>query len=399
MALSLQSRLFGQLPSGEPVEAWTLTGSGGLQLEVITYGGIVTRLLAPDRDGRLADIVLGFRELESYLAGHPYFGTITGRVAGRVTGARFTLDGKTYELAQNQAPNHLHGGVEGFDKKIWTATPMDVPDGGSSLRLSYRSRDGEEGYPGAVDVTVTYTITGDNCFVIDTEAVTDRPTPFNITHHSYFNLCGEGSGSIADHELQIHADQYVPVDEHLTLLGRYESVSGHANDFRESRRLGAAIPNLFLNHGDLYLLRKSGRGRFSDELAPAACLVEPHSGRALNVSTTETHLQLYTAAALDGTLTGKSGVRYGRHAGICLECHGYPDGANAPLFSDNILRPERPQRHTTMYAFSTVPANASFSGRITQSGRARSSSSCGVEVNSEAEPVTNLAGSRPGVGR
>jgi aldose 1-epimerase len=399
MALSPQSRVLGQLPSGESVEAWMLTGSGGLQLEVITYGGIVTRLLAPDREGRFADIVLGFRELESYLAGHPYFGAIIGRVAGRIAGARFTLDEKTYELAPNQAPNHLHGGVEGFDKKIWTATPMDVPYGGSSLRLSYRSRDGEEGYPGTVDVTVTYTITGDNCLAIHTEAVTDRPTPFNITHHSYFNLCGEGSGSIADHELQIHADQYVPVDEHLTLLGRYRSVSGQANDFRESRRLGAAIPNLFLNHGDLYLLRKSGSGRFSAELAPAACLVEAHSGRALNVSTTETHLQLYTAAALDGTLTGKSGVRYGRHAGICLECHGYPDGANAPLFSDNILRPERPQRHTTMYAFSTVPASASFSGHITQSGRARSSSVCCVEVNSEAEPVTNLAGLRPGDGR
>jgi aldose 1-epimerase len=399
MALSPQSRLFGQLPSGESVEAWTLSGSGGLQLEVITYGGIVTRLLAPDRDGRLADVVLGFRELDSYLAGHPYFGAITGRVAGRISGARFTLDEKTYELVPNQAPNHLHGGVEGFDKKIWTATPLDIPGGGSSLRLSYRSRDGEEGYPGTVDVTVTYTVTGDNVFTIDTEAVTDRPTPFNVTHHSYFNLGGESSGSIADHELQIHADQYVPADEHLTLLGRHESVTGQANDFRESHRLGAAIPNLFLNHGDLYLLCKPGGGRFSDELGPAACLVEPHSGRALNVSTTETHLQLYTAAALDGTLTGKSGVRYGRYAGICLECHGYPDGANAPLFSNNILRPERPQRHTTMYAFSAAPANTSFSGRITQSGRARSSSVRGVEVNSEVEPVTNLAGSRPGDGR
>jgi aldose 1-epimerase len=370
-----------------------MVGSGGLELEVITYGGIVTRLLAPDREGRSADVVLGLRDLESYLAGHPYFGAITGRVAGRITGARFTLEGKTYELARNQAPNHLHGGVEGFDKKIWTATPVDAPGGGSSLRLTYRSGDGEEGYPGTVDVTVTYTITGDNVFSIETEAVTDRPTPFNITHHSYFNLAGDGSGSIADHELRIYADQYVPADEHLTLLGRYAPVNGKANDFRESRRVGDAIPNLFLNHGDLYLLRKA---RFSDEPAPAACLVEPHSGRALNVSTTETHLQLYTGAALDGTLVGKSGVRYGKHAGICLECHGYPDGANAPHFSDNILRPGRPQRHTTMYAFSTVPANASSSGRITQSERARSSSVRCAEASSEAEPVANIAGSRTG---
>ena len=154
MASSPKSRFFGRLPSGESVEAWTLTGSGGLEVEVITYGGIVTRLLVPDRKGRLADVVLGFSDLDSYLAGHPYFGAIIGRVAGRITGARFTLDGKTYELARNEAPNHLHGGVQGFDKKIWTATPFDAPGGGSSLRLSYRSRDGEEGYPGTVDVVV-----------------------------------------------------------------------------------------------------------------------------------------------------------------------------------------------------------------------------------------------------
>ena len=379
MPPSPTSRIFGRLPSGETVEAWALAGSGGLELEVITYGGIVRRLRTPDREGRLADVVLGLSDLESYLAGHPYFGAIAGRVAGRITGARFTLDGKTYELARNQAPNHLHGGVEGFDKKTWTATPMDAPDGGSSLRLTYRSRDGEEGYPGNVDVTVTYTVTGDNVFSIDTEAVTDRPTPFNITHHSYFNLAGEGSGSIADHELQIYADKFVPTDEHLTLLGRYASVSGQANDFRKSRRVGDAIPNLFLNHGDLYLLRKSGTGESSNELAPAARLVEPRSGRALNVSTTETHLQLYTGSAIDGTLVGKSRVRYGKHSGICLECHGYPNGANAPAFSDNILRPDRPQRHTTRYAFSTVPATVR-----------------NAEDNSEADPVMNVFGSRTG---
>lgn len=394
MALSPQSRLFGQLPGGESVEAWTLTGSGGLELEVITYGGIVTRLLAPDREGRLADVVLGLSDFESYLAGHPHFGAITGRVAGRLTGGRFTLDGKTYELARNQAPNHLHGGIQGFDKKIWTATPMHAPEGGSSLRLSYRSRDGEEGYPGNVDVTVTYTVTDDNVFSIETEAATDQPTPFNITHHSYFNLSGEGSGSIMDHHLQIHADQYVPADEHLTLLGRYESVNGQANDFRLGRCLGAAIAYLFLNHGDLYLLRGSGTGRPPNELAPAACLAEPNSGRALSVSTTETHLQLYTGAALDGTLAGKSGVRYGRHAGVCLECHGYPDAPNAPHFSDNILRPEHPQRHATTYAFSTVPRNTSFARYFVQNGRTPHAEMRHREEDLEAEPAMNVAGSR-----
>lgn len=393
MALSPKSRFYGRLPGGEPVDAWTLTGSGGLELEVITYGGIVTRLLVPDREGRLVDVVLGLRDLESYLAGHPHFGAITGRVAGRITGAQFTLDGKTYKLARNQAPNHLHGGVEGFDKKIWTATPMEAPEGGASLRLSYRSQDGEEGYPGTVDVTVTYTITSDNVFSIETEAVTDRPTPFNIAHHSYFNLAGEHSGSIADHELHVYADKYVPTDDDLTLLGRYVPVNGRANDFRKARRLGDAIPNLFLNHGDLYLLH-NGATRSSHELAPAACLVEPHSGRALNVSTTETHLQLYTGTALDGTLTGKSGMQYGKHAGVCLECHGYPDGANAPEFSDNILRPGYPQRHTTMYAFSAISRNASFPSYFVQNGKAHDPGGRLPELHLETEPVVKATGSQ-----
>src|SRR5271170_2491037 len=241
MAFSLESRFFGRLPDGESVEAGTMTGPGGLELEAITYGGIVTRLVVPDREGHLADIVLGFNDLGSYLAGHPYFGAIIGRVAGRITGARFDLEGKTYELARNDGPNHLHGGVEGFDKKIWTATPIDAPGGACSLSLTYRSRDGEEGYPGTVGVVVTYTVTAENVFVIETEAVTDLPTPLNLTHHSYFNLAGEDSGSISDHELQIHADQYVPTDEHMTLLGRYAPVTSQGNDFRGGQRLGTAI--------------------------------------------------------------------------------------------------------------------------------------------------------------
>ncbi len=354
MAFSLNSRFWGQLPGGETVEAWTLTSPGGLELEAITYGGIVTRLLVPDREGHLADVVLGFNGLASYLAGHPYFGAITGRVAGRITGAQFDLEGKTYQLARNDPPNHLHGGLSGFDKKIWTATPMAARDGECSLRLDYRSLDGEEGYPGTVDVSVTYTLTSDNTFVIETEAVTDTPTPFNLTHHSYFNLAGEASGSITGHELQIDSDQYVVTDEHMTLLGRYASVVGQSNDFREGQRLGAAIPQLFRNHGDLYRIRRPSADHPCHELVPAARLVNPDTGRALNISTTESHLQLYTSAALDGSLVGKSGVPYVKHAAVCLECHGYPDGANATSFCDNILRPGLPRRHITKYAFSMV---------------------------------------------
>ena len=333
------------------MEAWTLNGPSGLMLEAITYGGIVTRLLAPDRDGRLADVVLGFNNLDSYLAGHPYFGAIVGRVAGRITGASFSLEGKTYPLSRNDPPNHLHGGIKGFDKKIWTATPMETPRG-SSLRLAYRSPDGEEGYPGTVNITVTYTVTSDNIFLIETEAVTDRPTPFALTHHSYFNLDGEAAGSIADHELQVYANESVVNDEHMTLLGRLESVSGQDNDFRRLRRLGAAIPLLFQNHGDLYLIRKETTDDSAIALAPAARLVHPGSGRVLEVSTTETYLQLYTGAALDGSLIGKSGTPYARYAGVCLECHGYPDGANVASLGDIILRPGVLQRQTTAYAFS-----------------------------------------------
>jgi aldose 1-epimerase len=353
MAISVNSRIFGLLPDGESVEAWTLCGRGGLVLETIAYGATVTRLLAPDRNGRLADVVLGFNNLDSYLSGRAYFGAVVGRVAGRIPGARFNLEGRTYELARNDPPNHLHGGVEGFDKKIWTASPMENPDGAPSLRLVYRSPDGEEGYPGTVDVAVTYTVTDDNVFLVDTEAVTDRPTPLSLTMHHYFNLGGEGTGSIADHELQIHSDEFVFTDEGMTLLGRTGSVIGRSNDFRQPRSLGAALRLLFQNHGDLYLLRGTGQEGTRSKPVAAARLVHPGCGRVLEVSTTETYMQLYTGAGLDGSLMGKSGARYARHAGVCLECEGYPDGANASSLGDIIVRPGHPQRHTTAYAFST----------------------------------------------
>ena len=346
----LQSRGFGFLPTGQAVEAWTLHGAGGLECEVITYGGIVTRLSAPDREERMGDVVLGFNTLDSYLAGHPYFGAIAGRVAGRITDARFHLEGKTYELARNDSPNHLHGGIEGFDKKIWAATPEDRPDGAPSLRLAYRSPDAEEGYPGNVDILVIYTVTADNAFLIETEATTDRPTPFSLTHHSYFNLAGEGAGTIEGHELQIKAEYYAPADDRMALLGRRESVIKHGNDFSQPRHLAEAIPRLFQSHGDLYFLPRSDSSDNVPRLA--ARLFEPTSGRVLTVSTTEDCLQFYTGVSLDGSLIGKSGRPYGRHAGLCLECEGYPDGANTPELGNIILRPGQLVRHTTIYAFS-----------------------------------------------
>lgn len=347
MASPISSRQFGTIPTGQPVEAWTLTGRGGLVLEVITLGGIVTRMLVPGRDGLSADMVLGFNELESYLAGHPYFGAITGRVAGRITGAAFTLDDQTYRLADNDGPNHLHGGVRGFDKRIWNATPGTRADDAPSLRLDYYSSDAEEGYPGNVNIGVTYTITDDNTFLIETEAIGDQLTLLNLTHHSYFNLGGEGHSSVADHRLTIFADQFVPAGEHMSLQGCLEPV-GPGNDFRCPRRLGEMIPLLFQQHGDLYALRGGPAG----EMTLAAHCEDPASGRVMTVSTTNNYLQFYTGRFLDGSHIGKSGIAYGPHAGLCLECHGYPDAADARLRDEILLQPGQAQRHATAYAFS-----------------------------------------------
>lgn len=338
-------RPFGCLPSGEPVELHCLTNATGMSVSILTLGGIVMDLRVPDRRGEFADVVLGFETLESYLDPHPYFGAITGRVAGRITNAVFTLDGATYPLACNDPPNHLHGGDRGFDKHLWTADPLKRGDGSESLRLTRLSPDGEEGYPGNVSVAVTYTLTTDNELMIETEASTDRATPFCLTHHSYFNLAGEGSESVENQVLQIHADTYAPTDTRMTLLGRKEFVTP-ANDFRQPRRLGDAIPGLHQHHGDLYFLPEPGQRE-------VAILSDPSSGRRLTVSTTEACLQLYTANSLDSTLIGKSGQTYGPHAGLCLECQGYPDGANTPALGDIILRPGETLRHTTIYAFST----------------------------------------------
>jgi len=351
MAASLNSRHFGFLPSGQTVEAWTFRGVGGLTLEVLTYGGIVMRLLAPDRNGRLDDVVLGFDKLEPYAAGHPHFGAITGRVAGRITGGRFHLDGKKYELVRNDPPNHLHGGIESFYKKIWTATPVDRADGAPSLRLTYRSPDGEEGYPGTVDVAVTYTVTNDDAFMIETEATTDMPTPFNLTHHSYFNLAGEAAGSIENHVLQVHSDEVVATDDDMTLLGKRVPVAGQPNDFNQPRRLGDVIPLLHKKHGDAYFVRRTSD--HPPKLVTVARVTEPTSGRVLAVSTTEQYLQFYTGVSLDGTQVGKSGHAYASHAAFCLECENYSDGANAPELGDIILRPGEHLRHVTLYSFST----------------------------------------------
>jgi aldose 1-epimerase len=346
---AVTSRVFGRLPAGEIVSAWTLRNGRGSELEVIDYGGIVTRLLMPDRQNRLADVVLGFNALEPYLDGHPYFGAIAGRVAGRITGARFSLGGENHLLAANDGPNHLHGGRVGFDKRLWRGNPRPRPDGAASMRLELRSADGDEGYPGNLDAAVTFTLTERNEFIFETALRSDRPTPASLTHHSYFNLTGENSGSVEHHSLQIFADTYAPTDEFMTLLGRREPV-GLGPDFRTPGRLGERLPGVFKGHGDLYFVNRAQNERGA--LVPAARVRDPASGRVMNVFTTADCVQFYSGISLDGSLRGKGGATYGRHQGFCLECEGYPDGANRPELGDILVHPGRVKQETTLYAFS-----------------------------------------------
>lgn len=347
----LTPRPFGRLPSGEAIEHYTLRNAAGASLECITYGGIVTALRVPDRAGQFADVVLGFDHLDGYAGSHPYFGALIGRIAGRLTDGRLILPDGTHPVACNNGRNHLHGGARGFNRRVWTAEPVRRPDGADSLRLTYLSPDGEEGYPGNLHVQVTYTLTARNEFIVESEATTDRVTVCSLAQHSYFNLAGEGSGDVRDHEVQIFATAYVPAaDAGMTLSGRRKPVAGTANDFTSPRRLGDALPGIFKAHGENYLLRATAAAA----PAPVARVVHPASGRVLSVASNDCCLQFYTGVALDGTLIGKSGRPYGPHAALCLECQGYPDGAHRRDLGDILVHPGQPQRRTTVYAFSTT---------------------------------------------
>jgi len=344
--MDIQTREFGKLPTGETVEELTLTNSRGMMLKLITYGATITELHVPDRHGNTADVVLGFKDLAGYLGNHPYFGCIAGRVSGRITGGKFTLDGREYQLQLNDPPNHLHGGVRGFDKRLWRAKIIQESDD-IGVMLKYRSPDGEEGYPGHVDTTVTYFLNDDNEVWISYLAATDQPTPLSLTNHSYFNLAGEGSGTVENHLLQITSSEITETDKLMTQLGLRSPVAGKPNDFNRAKRLGDAIPGLLNSHGDNYLLSHPAE----DPLDTVARLEDPVSGRVMEVETTANCLQLYTAAVLDGSLIGKSGRPYPKFGGVCLECQGYPDGANHPQLGNIILRPGKFYHQTTVYVF------------------------------------------------
>jgi aldose 1-epimerase len=344
---------FGVTTEGDTVEVFTLTNLNGVEVRAITYGAIIVSLRVPDRDGRLADVVLGFDDLDGYLEGSPYFGAVVGRYANRIANGKFTLDGTTYSLATNNGPNHLHGGVRGFDKLVWDAEPFEN-DSGVGVIFRATSPDGDEGYPGALSVRVSYTLLPSNQLVVDYLATTDRSTPINLSQHTYFNLAGDGERDVLGHRLTINASNYTPVDTTLIPTGLVASVEGSPFDFTGPHPIGSRIDG---DHEQLlagggydhnFVLDRNGPG-----LALAPRVEEPITGRVLEVHTTEPGLQFYSGNFLDGSVTGKAERIYRHRYGFCLETQHFPDSPNQPNFPSTILRPGDQYRSQTVFAFST----------------------------------------------
>ena len=347
---------FGKTPDGQDADIYTLTNSGGAEVRITNYGGIVTSLKVPDRNGKLDDIVLGFDNLDAYLKGHPYFGAIIGRYGNRIAKGRFTLHSVEYKLAVNNGENHLHGGIKGFDKVVWNAKPRKLANG-AALELTYLSKDGEEGYPGNLSVKVVYTLTNANELKIDYLATTDKDTVVNLTHHSYFNLAGQGNGDILNHRLFVNAARFTPTDAGSIPTGELRSVRGTPFDFTrattigarinqdyEQLRLGKGYDHNFILNGIMGTLRRSAR------------VYEPTTGRVMEVWTTEPGMQLYSGNFLDGTLTGKNGKVYQQRYGFCLETQHYPDSPNKPNFPTTVLRKGGRYHTITIYKFSVQGA-------------------------------------------
>lgn len=342
---------YGRLPDGTRVDLLTLANANGVEVRAITYGGIILSIRVPDRRGRIDDVVLGFTGLDGYLQNSPYFGAIVGRYANRIGGGKFTLDRRTIQLATNDGPNHLHGGVRGFDKVVWEAQGFALNDS-VGVVFTYTSADGEEGYPGTLVATVRYTLTDANALIVDYRATTDRATPVNLTQHSYFNLAGDGSGDVLGHVLTIFADRYTPVDSTLIPTGELAPVEGTPFDFRQpttiGERIAASHPQLHRAGGydHNFVLHREGDG-----LAHAARVYEPSTGRVLDIFTTEPGLQFYSGNFLDGSVTGKAERAYRHRFGFCLEPQHFPDSPNKRGFPSTILRPRGEYRSSTVYIF------------------------------------------------
>ncbi len=349
----IEKKAWGVNAAGQQVELFTLSREGAPTVAVTSHGAYIVSILAADRDGTLADVTLGHGDLPGYLEDGPYLGAVVGRYANRIAQGRFSLDGKAYTLARNNGPNALHGGPEGFHRRLWTPRIVSGPEG-ESLELSYTSPDGEEGFPGTLTATVTYSLTSDGGLRLDYAATTDAATVVNLTNHAYFNLAGEGAGDILGHRLRLEADSFTPVDETLIPTGELRPVEGTPFDFREPTAIGARIddPDPQLERGGGYDHNFVVRGA-AGELRRAARVVEPGSGRVLEVLTTEPGVQVYTGNFLDGSVVGKSGTPYGRREGFCLETQHYPDSPNHPDFPSVVLRPGETYEQTTIFRFDT----------------------------------------------
>lgn len=342
---------FGSTPDGTAVELYTLRNSKGVEARISNYGGLVISLKVPDRTGAMGDVTLGYDTLAGYLKETPYFGALIGRYGNRIANGKFTLDGRQYTLATNNGPNALHGGLKGFDKVVWEPKVIVTPQG-PALQLRYLSRDGEEGYPGNLDVTAIYSLTEDNGLKVEFTATTDKATVVNLTHHSYFNLAG--SGDILGHVVKILSDKFTPVDSTLIPTGELRPVAGTPFDFRTPTAIGARI-----GQNDEQL--KFGGGydhnwvinKPAGELALMAEVYEPKTGRVMEVLSTEPGLQFYSGNFLDGTITGKYGQVYAHRTGFCMEPQHFPDSPNKPSFPSVVLRPGQVYRNTMVYRFST----------------------------------------------
>ncbi len=348
---TLEIANWGRNTDGQPVQLVTLRNENGMVAKITTLGAILTELHVPDRQGHVTNVVLGFDNLERYLQGHPAFGATVGRVANRIANANFKLDGKTYLLAANLGPHHIHGGRSGFHQKVWTATPLPEKADQTSVAFTYTSPDGEEGYPGTLHVKVTYTLTHNNELRLDYEATTDKPTILNLTNHSYFNL--GGSGDVLDHILEINADHYTVADIALIPTGEIAPVAGTPLDFTQPTTIGARIDQLRPRpngYDHNYVINKSSPNDF----VLAARATHPASGRTMETWTSEPGVQLYTANGFDGTMTGTGGVSYPRHAGFCLETQHYPDSIHHPNFPPVVLRPDQTFHSTTSFRFTNT---------------------------------------------
>ena len=343
--MNIVKESFGRVDNKE-VQLFTLKNPSGYTVKITNYGGIVTSIMVPDKNGKFDNVVLGYDNLEGYLKDTPYFGAIVGRYANRIAKGRFTLNGREYILAVNNGPNHLHGGLKGFDKVVWDAETFTSAEE-AGVKLSYLSKDGEEGYPGNLQVTIIYTVTLNNELRIEYSATTDQPTPINLSHHSYFNLSGNSGQNVLQHVLQIDADKYTVVDETLIPTGELRPVDGPM-DFRKPMPVGSRIDSVAGGYDHNYVLNNNGI------FARVAELVDPASGRVMEVFTDEPGMQFYSGNFLDGSKTGSGGQVYNKHFGLCLETQHFPDSPNQPAFPNTILAPGEVYRQKTVYKFKLV---------------------------------------------